>query len=50
MSNLAALEQITILRALWEADGNMSEAARLLGVNRPKLYRKVAAGSSTSDD
>ncbi|MDP6491674.1 MAG: sigma-54 dependent transcriptional regulator [Kiritimatiellia bacterium] len=43
--NLAELEQVAVQRALQEADGNMSKAARILGISRPKLYRKVAAGA-----
>jgi len=43
--NLAELEQIAVQRALQEANGNMSKAARILGISRPKLYRKVAAGA-----
>ena len=42
--NLAELEQIAIREAIRQASGNMSEAARLLGINRLKLYRKAARG------
>ena len=42
--NLAELEQIAIREAIRQTRGNMSKAARLLGINRPKLYRKVAQG------
>ncbi len=48
--NLAELEQFAVRRALQEADGNMSKAARLLGISRPKLYRKVAVGDSAPTD
>jgi DNA-binding NtrC family response regulator len=48
--NLAELEQCAVRRALQEADGNMSKAARLLGISRPKLYRKVAVGDSAPTD
>ena len=41
--NLRQAETILIQQALEQADGNMSEAARLLGIDRKTLYRKVAA-------
>jgi DNA-binding NtrC family response regulator len=41
--NLAAAEEVLIRRALAEVDGNVSAAARLLGINRTKLYRRMAA-------
>jgi DNA-binding NtrC family response regulator len=41
--NLADAERVLIERALKTADGNMAEAARLLGINRTKLYRKIGA-------
>lgn len=37
--NLEAAEDILIARALAVAEGNMSQAARLLGINRASLYR-----------
>jgi DNA-binding NtrC family response regulator/CHASE1-domain containing sensor protein len=37
--NLSAAEDILIARALAVAEGNMSRAARLLGINRASLYR-----------
>ncbi|HSI85664.1 MAG: sigma-54-dependent transcriptional regulator [Candidatus Methylacidiphilales bacterium] len=40
--NLRAAEEELIQRALREADGNVSEAARLLGVNRSRIYRRGA--------
>jgi DNA-binding NtrC family response regulator len=41
--NLAAAEQAMIRRAMQTASGNVTEAARLLGINRSKLNRKLAA-------
>ncbi|HEY5743380.1 MAG TPA: sigma-54 dependent transcriptional regulator [Terrimicrobiaceae bacterium] len=38
--NLDAAEHALIQRALREADGNVAEAARLLGVNRSRIYRR----------
>jgi DNA-binding NtrC family response regulator len=38
--NLDAAEQALIQRALQETDGNVMEAARLLGVNRSRIYRR----------
>jgi DNA-binding NtrC family response regulator len=40
--NLAAAEEILIQRALQESGGNIAEAARLLGVHRTRIYRKLA--------
>ena len=38
--NLEAAEQALIQRALQETQGNIVEAARLLGVNRSRIYRR----------
>jgi DNA-binding NtrC family response regulator len=38
---VAALERRMILRALENARGNRSEAARQLGIGRPQLYAKM---------
>jgi DNA-binding NtrC family response regulator len=38
--NLEAAEQLLIKRALHETSGNVVEAARLLGVNRSRIYRR----------
>ena len=38
--NLDAAEQLLIQRALEQAGGNVAEAARLLGVNRSRIYRR----------
>jgi len=38
--NLEAAEQALIQRALQETEGNVAEAARLLGVNRSRIYRR----------
>ena len=38
---LDALERDTIAAALEQAKGNISQAARLLGVSRAALYRKL---------
>ena len=38
--NLEAAEQLLIQRALHETAGNIVEAARLLGVNRSRIYRR----------
>ncbi len=40
---VARLEQAMIQRALDQARGNRAEAARLLGIHRQLLYRKLAA-------
>ncbi|MDP6525345.1 MAG: sigma-54 dependent transcriptional regulator [Kiritimatiellia bacterium] len=41
--NLQQMESMVVRRAMHAADGNVSAAARLLGISRPKLYRKLAA-------
>jgi DNA-binding NtrC family response regulator len=38
--NLDAAEQVLIQRALNQSGGNVAEAARLLGVNRSRIYRR----------
>jgi DNA-binding NtrC family response regulator len=40
--NLAEAEEGLIQRALEETGGNIAEAARLLGVHRTRIYRKLA--------
>ena len=44
--NLQEAEKIVIEKALSSAGGNVSKAARLLGINRTKLYRKMSAMKS----
>jgi DNA-binding NtrC family response regulator len=39
--NLEAAEQELIQRAIQETKGNIAEAARLLGVNRSRIYRRI---------
>jgi len=41
--NLKEAEAMLIQQALEQAEGNMSEAARLLGIGRKTLYRKLAS-------
>jgi DNA-binding NtrC family response regulator len=38
---LASIEKEAITRALMQAGGNKSEAAALLGMTRPRLYRRL---------
>ncbi len=40
--NLAEAEDLLIQRALHETNGNIADAARLLGVHRTRIYRKLA--------
>ncbi len=40
--NLAEAEDLLIQRALQETGGNIADAARLLGVHRTRIYRKLA--------
>ena len=50
---LAEIEKEVILRALAQAGGNKTEAAGLLGLTRPRLYRRLVqlglAGEAASD-
>lgn len=46
--NLADAEMALIREALKKADGNVSEAARLLGVDRGKIYRRLAREGEAS--
>lgn len=47
--NLAAAEDTLIARALDETGGNIAEAARLLGVHRTRIYRKLAQDETAVD-
>jgi DNA-binding NtrC family response regulator len=47
--NLADAEELLIQRALDETGGNIAEAARLLGVHRTRIYRKLAQGEAATD-
>ncbi len=47
--NLAEAEDLLIQRALQEADGNIADAARMLGVHRTRIYRKIAQGEPVAD-
>ncbi len=44
--NLEEAEQALIQRALQQTGGNVAEAARLLGVNRSRIYRRFGPGDS----
>jgi DNA-binding NtrC family response regulator len=45
--NLEKMEQVMMERALAHTRGNVAEAARLLGVNRSRLYRRFSKGEGT---
>ena len=47
--NLQQAEAILIQHALEQTNGNISEAARLLGIGRQTLYRKLAQGGVELD-
>lgn len=47
--NLDDVEIALIKKALKEANGNISEAARLLGINRMKIYRRITSGEIVAD-
>lgn len=42
--SVEAAEEELIQRAMAQTNGNIAEAARLLGINRTRIYRKLAAG------
>jgi DNA-binding NtrC family response regulator len=44
--NLAEAEDLLIQRALQETGGNIADAARLLGIHRTRIYRKLAQEDS----
>src|SRR5690606_24123527 len=44
--NLKQAEVLLIQRALQQCQGNMSETARVLGVNRATLYRFINSGNN----
>jgi DNA-binding NtrC family response regulator len=44
--NLEAAENLLIKRALAETGGNIAEAARKLGINRTRIYRKLGGQGS----
>jgi DNA-binding NtrC family response regulator len=46
--NLAEAEDVLIQRAMQVAGGNISDAARLLGVHRTRIYRKLAQEEASS--
>jgi DNA-binding NtrC family response regulator len=48
--NLAEAEDLLIQRALKETGGNIAEAARLLGVHRTRIYRKLAQEDCPPDE
>ena len=48
--NLEAAENLLIKRALAETAGNIAEAARLLGINRTRIYRKLGEKGSLNLD
>ena len=48
--NLRELSQATIERAIALARGNMSEAARRLGISRNTLYRRMPKGARGDDE
>ncbi len=44
--NLESAEHVLIQRALEQTGGNVAEAARLLGVNRSRIYRRMPSAPS----
>jgi DNA-binding NtrC family response regulator len=44
--NMDAAEDFLIRRALSETGGNIAEAARQLGINRTRIYRKIKSGQT----
>jgi DNA-binding NtrC family response regulator len=48
--NLEAAENLLIKRALAETGGNIAEAARRLGINRTRIYRKLGGQGALSLD
>jgi transcriptional regulator with PAS, ATPase and Fis domain len=48
--NLKEIEQVAIEKALRQSDGNLSQAADLLGISRFSLYRKIEKMQSETDE
>ncbi len=48
--NLSEAEDLLIQRALQETGGNIADAARLLGVHRTRIYRKLAQEETMAAD
>jgi DNA-binding NtrC family response regulator len=48
--NLSRTEDLLIQRALKQTGGNIADAARLLGIHRTRIYRKLARGEPSSSD
>ncbi|MBL9169085.1 MAG: sigma-54-dependent Fis family transcriptional regulator [Verrucomicrobiales bacterium] len=48
--NLAEAEDLLIARALQQTQGNIADAARLLGVHRTRIYRKLAKDGGVIPD
>jgi DNA-binding NtrC family response regulator len=47
--NLDEAEQVLIQRALEQTGGNVAEAARLLGVNRSRIYRRFPQAAAEGE-
>ena len=47
--NLEEAEDLLVRRALQETHGNIAEAARRLGINRTRIYRRLGGADKTSD-
>jgi DNA-binding NtrC family response regulator len=47
--NLEAAENLLIRRALTETGGNIAEAARMLGINRTRIYRKLSEQAEAAE-
>ena len=47
--SVEAAEEELIQRALSQTNGNIAEAARLLGINRTRIYRKLASSRSNGE-
>ena len=47
--NLEAAENLLIRRALAETGGNIAEAARRMGINRTRIYRKLSESNMVSE-
>jgi DNA-binding NtrC family response regulator len=48
--NLAEAEDLLIHRAIQETGGNIADAARMLGIHRTRIYRRLSQGESMAGD
>lgn len=46
LPTVAEMELMLINEALWRTDGNMAEAAKMVGIGKTTIYRKLESGAT----